>query len=222
MVSPQQSRQDLAVVSGEAVDVANELAGRLQGSPEAQRLVLLDNVPAIIDYYAAGAGVLAADFYDERRELAGVKSSYMTEIIAVDRTVKIRRAVAWAAEPLFEPMTVTLEQRLAKVVQPEVARAYRDTILENRRRDPATAGWRRVTGVCCGFCRMLADKGAIYKRDTAQFAAHPHCDCGAEPMFQGQAIGPEANNFQYMASKRTRTPAERARLREYISMYYPD
>lgn len=222
MPTPQQSRRALALLSDEAAAVANELSLRLTGSPEVRRAALLETVPGVIEYYAVGAGALAADFYDERRELAAVKTSYATEVIVLDRTVKIRRAIAWAAQPLFGPMSVTLQQRLSEVVQPEVARSYRETVLENQRRDPATAGWRRVTGVCCKFCRMLGDKGAVYRRDTAQFAAHPHCDCGAEPVFQGEAIGPEANNFQYMASKRRRSPAEKQALRDWLNAEYLD
>jgi hypothetical protein len=221
-MSPQQSRLELAAVSDEAVAVALDMAGRVNGSPEVRRAALLDGIPEVIGFYADGAGVLATDFYDERREIAAVKSSFASEIIVTDRVVKIRRAVVWASEPLFRSLPVTLEQRLADVVQPEVSRVYRDTILDNQRRDPASAGWRRVTGVCCKFCRMLADKGAIYKRDTAQFAAHPHCDCGAEPVFRGESIGPEANNFQYLASKRRRSPAEKQALRDWLNAEYPD
>lgn len=222
MPTPQQSRQALALVADQAVTDATSLYQRLNGSPEVTRAALLEAVPGVIDYYAVGAASLAADFYDERRELAKVKQPYASTLVIPDRVVKIRRAIAWATAPLFSTLSMTVEQRLGEVVQPEVARAYRETILENQRQDPAAVGWRRVTGVCCKFCRMLADKGAIYKRDTVQFAAHPHCDCGAEPVFRGQVVGPEANNFQYVGSKRSRTPAEKRALREWLNAQYPD
>lgn len=221
MPTPQQSRQAMALVAEEAVADATDLYQRLGGSPEVQRAALLEAVPGIIDYYAVGAGSLAADFYDERRELARVKRAYASEVIVPDRVVKIRRAVAWSAQPMFEALPVSVEQRLRDVVQPEVARAYRDTILGNERQDAESAGWRRVTGACCRFCRMLADKGAIYKESTAQFAAHPNCDCSAEPVFRGQVVGPEANSFQYVGSKRRRTAAEKQALRDWLDAEYP-
>lgn len=222
MTTPQQSQADLAVVTGAAVADAVDIAGRVDGAPEVRRLALLQTIPGVIDYYATATATLAADFYDERRELAGAKQTYTTTLVINDRTVKIRRAVAWASEPMFRDMGVTLEQRLAEIVQSEVAMPYRDTITTNSRNDPASVGWRRVTGKCCGFCSMLASRGAVYRQSSARFAAHPHCDCGAEPVFMGQAVGPEASVMQYTASKRTRTPTQKAELRAYLAEFYAD
>lgn len=139
-----------------------------------------------------------------------------------DRDEKIGRALAWAAQPLVEPLDVTTAQRLAEVVQLETARPYRDTITTNRRRDPASVGWRRVTtGSGCKFCAMLGSRGAVYKEATARFASHANCHCTAAPVFEGQD-GPEADVMQYVASKRSRSDAERAKLRDYLNQNYPD
>jgi len=219
MSTPQQSRAELSAVTGEAVAVANDIAGSLEGSPEARRLVLLDTVPGVIDYYAVGSAALAADFYDERRALAGAKHTYTTGLVINDRTVKVRRAVAWASAPLFAEMSVTLEQRLSEVIRDEVARPYRDTITGQK--DPAKVGWRRVQGDSCRFCSMLAARGAVYRESTARFAAHSGCDCGAEPVFDGQAVGPEASAMQYMASKRSKTPKQKAELKAYLDTFFP-
>lgn len=221
-MTPQQSRSELSAVTTAAVADAVEISTRTGGSPEDRRRVLLDAVPGVVDYYATGAATLAADFYDERRELAGAKKTYTTELVINDRVVKIRRAVAWASEPLFAEMSVTLGQRLTEIVQSEVALPYRDTILGNQKKDPAAVGWRRVQGDSCKFCRMLADRGAVYYESTARFAAHPNCDCGAEPVFVGQPAGPEASAIQYMASRRNRTPATRQRIRDYLDANYPE
>lgn len=181
---------------------------------------MLDAVPEIVGYYSEGAAALAADFYDERRALAGVKSEYASELVINDRTVKIRRAVAWASSDGLTDAEA--DKRFAEIVQAEVSMPYRDTIVQNRRQDPASAGWRRITGTCCRFCRMLADRGAVYKQPTALFAAHPHCDCTAEPVFRGQVVGPEASAFQYAASRRGKTPKQKADLRAYLDANYPD
>lgn len=46
--------------------------------------------------------------------------------------------------------------------------------------------WRRVTdGAPCAFCALLASRGAVYTSDTADFEAHAHCACTAEPVFRG-------------------------------------
>ncbi|MBQ1164427.1 hypothetical protein KBZ21_41300, partial [Streptomyces sp. A73] len=36
----------------------------------------------------------------------------------------------------------------------------------------------------CAFCKMLAVRGAVYERDTANFRAHDGCHCGVVPIFR--------------------------------------
>lgn len=96
----------------------------------------------------------------------------------------------------------------------------RDLISRTAARDTRSVGWMRIArGDACGFCKLVADKGAIYKESTATFAAHDHCQCTAVPMFDGQVVGPEASAIQYIASKRQRTTAEKAALREWVRVY---
>ncbi|MBQ1163684.1 hypothetical protein KBZ21_37435, partial [Streptomyces sp. A73] len=38
------------------------------------------------------------------------------------------------------------------------------------------------------FCKMLAVRGAVYERDTANFRAHEGCHCGVVPIFRGQTF----------------------------------
>jgi len=221
MPTPSESRRALQLVTGEAVSTAGALAVQLNGSPELRRAALLETVPDLIGYYADGSAALAADFYEEQRELAGAPGGFTPELVLVDRTVKIRRAVAWASEPWFQELDVSVESRLAEVVQLEVARGYRDTITSNQRQDPEAVGWRRITsGTGCKMCRMLADRGAVYKADTARFATHPACSCTAQPVFGVNDAGVEASAFQYLASRRSRTPEQRASLRDYLNSYY--
>jgi hypothetical protein len=47
---------------------------------------------------------------------------------------------------------------------------------------------------------MLAGRGAVYRRDTADFAAHDHCRCGAAPSWDPSA--PEVSVQQYEATER--------------------
>ena len=218
----------MLLVTGEAVATATSVAESTTGRPEAQRLVLLDTIPGLINYYSDGSAALAADFYEEERDRAGVRGGFTPVLSGVDRTVKIRRATAWASEPWFiaegaagaAAATLIVNERITEVVQLEVARAYRDTITTNRRRDPEAVGWRRITAGGCKFCRMLADRGAVYKQSTARFAAHPHCHCSAEPVFTTNDTGVEASVMQYRASRRSRSPEERASLRAFLDAYY--
>ncbi|HEU5223443.1 MAG TPA: hypothetical protein VFU07_07155 [Candidatus Lumbricidophila sp.] len=217
-----ESNAALRLVTSAAVETAVKLYRGVHGDPVGRRLALLDAVPEIVGYYTAGSSALAADFYDDERALANARGRFTAEPIVTDRTEKIRRAVAWAAEPLFVPSDSDPEKRLAEVVQLEVARPYRDTITVNRQRDSEAIGWRRVSSGGCAFCRMLADRDVVYGKNTARFAAHEHCNCSAAPVFRGGVHGPEASVMQYVASQRRRSPAQQALLRQYLRDHYGD
>jgi hypothetical protein len=215
-----ESKAALSAVTAAAVDLSGRVLRGLDGSPEVRRAGLLEDVPEVIGYFTEGSAALAADFYADERERAGVRGVFEVDLTINDRTVKIRRAVAWASDPLFQGDDVAAVKRLAQVTQFETAKPYRDTILENRRRDPESVGWRRITSPgSCGFCRLAASKGAIYKKSTADFAAHDHCGCTAAPVFRGGETGPEVSAIAYVAAKRKRTPAEKAALRDAIAHF---
>lgn len=223
MPTPRETREALQLLTGEAVATTLELLRRVKGTPEARRAALLDGVPEVVGYYAIGSAALAADFYEEERETAAVKSRYTAEAVVADRTVKLRRAIAWSAKPMFGDNPEDAAGRLAEVVQLDTARPFRDTVLTNRSKDPEAAGWRRIaSGSGCKLCQMLASRGAVYKHDTATFATHPNCTCTAQPVFGKDDFGEEASVMQYVASSRSRTPAQQKKLRDYLNTYYGD
>lgn len=219
MPSALESRRALNLVASTAVASSLQLLRSTSGSAEQRRYDLLGGVPEVIGYYQDGTGALAADFYEDERSAANVAGTYTANVVLVDRTVKIRRAIAWAADPLFDGDDALSEARLAEVVQLETARTFRDTVTGNTARDPEAIGWRRVSSGGCRFCAMLAARGAVYKESTVRFAAHTNCHCSVAPAFVGYD-GPEADVEQYRASRRNRTPAQQAQLREYLNEHF--
>ena len=216
-----ESRAALTLVTGAAVNAVQQVLGSLTGPPESVRSDLLDAVPQVIGYYADGSSALAADFYDDERERAAARGRFTAEPVVLDRWEKIGRAIAWATQPLIEG-DGDVPARLAEVVQIETARPYRDTITTNRHRDPESVGWRRVAAGGCSFCRMLADRGAVYRSDSARFASHTHCHCTAEPVFRSNDTGESVSVVQYVASKRRPSAKDRARVRAYLAENYGD
>jgi hypothetical protein len=195
---------------------------RTDGSWESRRVQLLDTVPGVAAFYSEASSALAADFYDETRSVTRVSGAYSAVPVVLDRTVKIRRGVAWASEALSTDDWALAEARMAQLIRSEVARPYRDTVITNRRQDKACVGWKRITrgAASCAFCRALADRGAVYKEETAYFAAHGDCMCTCAPVFRGGDVGEEADVMQYMASRRNKpSPAQRARMKDWISQY---
>lgn len=91
----------------------------------------------------------------------------------------------------------------------------RAPVIQTALADPGTSGWSRITKTgACGFCRMLAGRGAVYRtEESSHFASHDKCQCSVAPAFGG----PEISVKQYEASTRTRTLAERQRLGDAIA-----
>lgn len=105
----------------------------------------------------------------------------------------------------------------AGVAQRHAANGGRETVLATAEADPITMGWRRViVGDTCSFCRMLADRGAVYASNTVRFSAHDNDDCVAEPAIAGEPV----NLAQYTASKRSVTQAEKDRLKQFLHEEY--
>lgn len=220
MPSPGEVRAALVLLTGEAVTQGAALLRTTSGDPTTVRYKLLNQIPDLIGYYSDGSSALAADFYNDERALQAPAGFTATPVVP-DRYVKQRRAVAWATQPLFEEQPEQAAARLGEVIQYETATPFRDTIRVNRAKDPAAVGWRRVTtGKGCPLCRMLAARGAVYTEKTVRFAAHSSCHCTAQPVFKGGSVGPTASVMQYTASRKTRTPAQQAQLRQYLTDFY--
>lgn len=73
-----------------------------------------------------------------------------------------------------------------------------DTIIGSAQADRRALGWQRVTSSDpCAFCRMLASRGPVYKRErTASFNAHDHDACTAEVVYEGSELTGQAREFR--------------------------
>lgn len=168
--------------------------------------------------YGLAAGTLAADWYDEARTDAGIDVSIVIEP-AGEPTDGLWR---WIASEALAGDPNTALGRMQGEMQRAVADAHRRTITDLSGRDPEATGWRRVgQGENCRFCNMLIARGAIYKAGKAsRFAAHPHCNCLAEPAFEQ---GPAAPALPYSRSPRAASDRWRAanarRVREYLAKH---
>lgn len=182
--------------------------------PEVARDALLQYVPYLVDQYGDSAAALAADWYDDVRARERVPGRFRAlaqqspYLDAVDGTV--RRA----AGSLFTDDPAVGLGTLLGTTGKYVLAAGRSTITRSADRDPRATGWRRITRPgACGFCRMLAGRGAVYKESTVHFAAHGgahggECNCAAVPDFDPNA--PEVDVVLYQASQRMTALRNRA------------
>jgi hypothetical protein len=228
-------RAALTSLSGLTEDNLRALFASLAGaSPDEIRDALMEVVPMLAETYGDMASALAMDFYESVREEADVRRGFSAEPAALPGSARYEALVRWGVDPLFHPdahdLSGTTATGLALSLldgglQKIVSNVSRETVVLNSDRDPAAAGWRRIARPDgCRFCRMLAARGAVYKRSGVRFASHDGCHCSAAPAF---GSGREASVMQYKASARRSSDPEvqaarNATLREYLAENFAD
>lgn len=177
MPTSTQLRRDVASLSTLASRDLAALWRRVETAAQAET-ALRDVLPALIETYGAAAATVAADWYDDLREERAVRRRF-TAIPAEIPDVGAQSLVGWALSeandlPAFQTLILGGTQR-------RIANHARLTVTGSSVADPSARGWQRVGVGECDFCQMLLDRGAVYTEATADFQAHDHCNCGAEP-----------------------------------------
>lgn len=221
--SPDAVRGQLAVVTA---TVAAEVSAAAAQAPQRPVEAALDAVSLVVPAFYDAAGSLAVSWYDEIRAEARPTTVYTPTIIGDPATDWIEREVAKFARQMegdLETLSRQMVDEAARLAEKEAARGFRDTVTGNTRMDEDAIGWSRVARPgACKFCVMVASRGAVFRRETADFAAHKSCNCASRPEFRNGEHGPEASVEQYLAVQSTRTPAQREQLRKYLNEHFPD
>ena len=104
---------------------------------------------------------------------------------------------AFAAGQSYEQAMANTAVQVSGSVSRLVGNTGRDTILSATRADGQAQGWARATGGNpCAFCAMLASRGPAYREESVEFQAHDHCQCYAEPVYEGSEWPPGSREFQ--------------------------
>lgn len=173
------------------------------------QIALRDVLPALIDTYGAAAATLAADWYDEARDKAGVGGRF-TAIPADIPDVGAQALIGWAAS---EATDLSGFQSLVEGgMQRRIVNFSRATVTGSSVADPRAIGWQRTGTGECAFCALLIGRGAVYREATADFAAHDHCHCSAVPAFDGEPRPVKP----YAPGPRHGNAADYARARAFI------
>lgn len=176
-------------------------------------VALRDLLPAIVTTYGQVGAALAADWYDDHRDKAGVRGRFSAiPVESGDRGAQ--SLIGWALSTATDD--ASLHSLILGGTQRRVVDHMRLTVARSAVEDPSAAGWQRVgVGTNCGFCDMLIGRGAVYTEATAGFASHDHCNCQATPAFAGQPVPVKP----YTPSTRTISDAERARVRAWMASH---
>lgn len=172
-------RRDIARLAGELGTDLNVLWRKLEDPAKAAPF-LHDVLPALIEQYGLAAGSTAADWYDARREQAAVKGRFRAIPANVD-DVGAHVLIGYALKEAVD--YASFKTLLLGGAQRRVANFSRFTVMRSSTQDRQAKGWERVGVGECDFCAMLLGRGAVYSEATADFEAHDHCQCQAEPVF---------------------------------------
>lgn len=201
----------------------------LYRDPFSARDMMSAFLPELVAAYGNSEALLAADFYDSLRDVPPSAASFKALMAdPPSDPEQFHGTSSWAIGPLLgdEPDAAGALSRLSGAVHRLVMEPNRETIVRSVAEDKHAVGWKRnVRASGCRFCRMLAGRDGVYKRETALVAAHDRCKCSAVPSWDPSA--PEVPAYAYVASKRTSgmSPTQlekhRARIREYLDANFP-
>lgn len=164
----------------------------------------IEAVRAVVGEYGNASSAAAADFYEAERVAAQVTGRFTVPLLDPPPDEQVDNSLRWATKDLWPrdsddpkttaaqraPLDVRLEMAEKKaeaVAQKLVTDQGRGTVRAAVQQDRMAVGYARAAALgACAFCRLLAARGMVYKRDTADFRAHDGCNCGVIPVFRGQ------------------------------------
>lgn len=192
---------------------------------------------ALVRRYGTASGTLAANFYRQQRQSAGITGRVTPAIADPPPIPQVTDSVGWATQDLWtitpttEPAAAqelisTARDKLEASSENLVQQVGRSTIIDTAQQDRAAKGWARIPepsrskSGTCAFCAMLSIRGITYKsKQAAAFHAHDGCQCHPEPVFT--AYEPSAQVRQWQADWKTVTHRRsgkdaRAAFRQHI------
>lgn len=159
----------------------------LEGNPIRIRDLLLELFPDLVVSFSDVAAVLAADFYDELRNVRVSASPFRAVIAPAPPVEQSQAAVRFGLSAIFQsaPDPASAFETLSGSLQRLVMQGGRSTLIGSASRDPYRSGFARMPiGDTCPWCISLASRGFVYA--TAESAGqfdrwHDNCNCVVIP-----------------------------------------
>jgi hypothetical protein len=149
-------------------DLRALLSGLEDVSPERTKAVLFEAFPEVFNPYAAATSAVSASFYEEVRAAADVKGSFAAETLDTVEAPRWNGLVGFGTRSLEQSGTALMYSLLSGGLTSILSTMAADTIYGNAQKDPVTARFQRIPKAgCCGFCGMLASRGADYDSEES-------------------------------------------------------
>jgi len=191
-------------------DLIDEVIGGSKAAYDQLQALGRTLVAPMVDQYGLASGTLAAEWYDMNRDLLKV-GGYWTGATVQDPNRDSGPLIGGAVADFVT--TQSILSGIQSGMELRVRQVSNGTVMDSVLRDREALGWGRVASVgCCGFCAMLAGRGAVYRtRFTATFCPHMNCRCQAIPLWKQDATGEGLRSREdTIATRRALTDRQRA------------
>lgn len=132
---------------------------------------LIETYPELMRPFIASSSQVAAQWYSELRESAGIAGGFDPVIAPDVPDEQLAAGVRYSLSPVFTPQqfigsdVLTL---LAGFTQKMIANQGRETVTNSALADPVRVGYARIPKAgCCAFCGLMASRGAVYPNEAA-------------------------------------------------------
>ena len=189
--APETYRRAQAALSARATaDLRKVWPRLLTMSPDKTAEALALVLAEVTDKYGSASAAIAAEWFEELRDVSGVTGSLTAQAAALPSTERLEVLARWGVGPLFgaSPDPVTALHRVSGGLSRQVLGVGRDTLMESIAKDPAGPRYaRHASANACAFCAMLATRGAVYlSEDSGGGKYHDDCHCTVVPVWPGQ------------------------------------
>lgn len=153
-------RQQLDMVNRMAMEDLLDFMRVVSGmAPDQARSYLLEAIPVLVDTYGGAASELSVAWWDDLFE--GVEGVPATVVPTPPPVEQLTAQVRWGTAPLYSAASGDPTMRLASMVQQHIFGTQRNTVVDNSRLLGVRYA-RHARGDACGFCRVVASRGAVY------------------------------------------------------------
>lgn len=152
--------------------------------PQSVQAALFEFVPALVSEYGDVAASVAADWYEELRDLEGVGGSFRAPLAPPVPVAQVNGRLGFATRPdgpLWTGDTATLSAFVGMMSNEYALQPGRETVMQAAHKD--NAAYARVPEPgACKFCIMLASRGFVYSQSTVGDTKKFHGKCRCNPM----------------------------------------
>lgn len=182
--------------------------------PDMAKGALFEAIPPLVNKWGDVAATASAEWFEEFRLAEGVSGEFRSELADPVPTEQVNARLGFAtreAGHLFLGQSADLFAFLSLIVNEYSLKPGHETVALNAQRDGAAYARIPEPGAC-KFCVMLASRGFVYSKRSAEATSaggdfHGKCRCHGMPVYDETrarveyGYSPEALLEQYRALK---------------------